>query len=103
MWQEIFGKIPDGMCILHNCDNTSCINPTHLFLGTQSDNVRDMVLKDRHGRGEKNRHAKLTNEDVLTIRQSLSKDISQTDIAALYNVKPNTISQINTGTTWSHI
>ena len=103
MWQEIHGKIPDDMCILHKCDNPSCINPAHLFLGTKLDNTRDMISKDRNPKGEDYNHAKLTNNHVIEIRQLLSKGIYQKDIASIYNVSQDTISAIKLGQTWSHI
>lgn len=47
-WAIAFGPIPDGLCVLHRCDNPPCCEPTHLFLGTRADNMRDMALKGRH-------------------------------------------------------
>lgn len=43
------GKIPDGLLVLHTCDNPKCINPDHLFVGTHKDNTQDMIAKNRHG------------------------------------------------------
>jgi len=47
-WEYVYGKIPPGLFILHKCDNPSCVNVSHLFLGTQKDNIEDMRKKGRH-------------------------------------------------------
>lgn len=69
-WESANGPVPDGMFVLHRCDNPPCCNPTHLFLGDHADNMADMVAKGR-GRGvagTANRNAKLTAEQVAEIR-----------------------------------
>jgi hypothetical protein len=60
-WELYCGSIPEGMCVLHNCDNQLCVNPNHLFLGTQLDNIRDRNNKGRTAH-------RLTEEQVLEIR-----------------------------------
>src|SRR5262245_56458307 len=64
------GHIPDGMCVLHRCDNPPCVNPDHLFLGTHNDNVQDKIAKNRDNFGERNGQAKISASDVQLIRES---------------------------------
>ncbi len=106
-WAEANGPIPPGNVICHRCDVRLCINPAHLFLGTQADNLRDMALKGRASRkarawprGEKNRGAKLTASDVLAIRKDAR---SRVDIAAAYSVSYSAIARIKTRLRWGHI
>lgn len=54
-WEIHFGPIPDGLKVLHHCDNPPCVRPDHLFVGTQADNMRDMRAKARHSHGEAHR------------------------------------------------
>lgn len=90
--------------IMHTCDNPLCVNPRHLKLGTQRDNVRDAVNKGRRFQpdviGNKNGRTKLTEKQVLKIRRSLT---SGRQVAAMYNVSPSLISKIRTNQLWRHV
>ena len=101
-YQLSIGTIPEGMCICHHCDNPSCVNPAHLFLGTNADNTADRDAKGRHValKGENNGRAKLTDADVLAIRDS---GLSQNEIAAEYGVSQTVVSNIKIRKSWKHI
>jgi hypothetical protein len=95
MAYELFvAPIPDGLCVLHRCDNRLCVNPEHLFLGDLDANVKDMDQKQR--RGTKSR---LTYADVKQIKQMLADRYSQETIAEKFNVHQGTISRIKLGKT----
>lgn len=89
VWEECFGLIPDGMCVLHRCDNPPCVNPEHLFLGTKSDNNRDAAAKGR-SRGK----ARLTAEQVRSIRES---DETQQALGDRYGISQSSVSYIQLG------
>lgn len=102
LWKE---KIPEGLCVLHHCDNPACVNPQHLFTGTNLDNIKDKVSKNRQGRAYKNRGtyhpgAKLTEQDVLNIRAS---SLPQSKLAELYSTTQSNISVIKNKRNWNHI
>ena len=100
-----YGDIPDGLCVLHHCDNPPCVNPQHLFAGTVSDNAVDMIRKGRGNRpfGERHHSAKLTDAQVLEIL--LIKPVSgyQSTIARKFGVSQVTISDIRSRKTWKHL
>ena len=97
------GEIPEGLCVLHKCDVRSCINPDHLFLGTQKDNVQDCMEKGRRNsvRGSKHGHAKLTETEILKIRNMAGQ--LHKDIAAQFGVSRATIGDVLTRKLWTHI
>lgn len=86
--------IPDGAYILHRCDNRKCVNPDHLFIGTQDDNISDMDSKQRRGT-----KSNLTYNQVDQIKFMLGKNYSQNEIAKYFNVNQTTISRIKLGKT----
>ena len=89
-----FGEIPNGMCVLHKCDNSMCVAPNHLFLGTQRDNMRDALLKCRL------KISRLTFVDVKKIRELLENGAKNIDLASKFSVSKRTISSIKNNHTW---
>jgi hypothetical protein len=102
-WAQRHGDIPNGIKVLHRCDNPACVNPAHLFLGTQADNIADCVAKGRNQSGQTNGHAKLTDDQVLEIRTIDWKGATRKQIAARYGVSRATISHILLGTHWKGV
>lgn len=97
-----FGDIPDGMLVLHECDNPSCVNPGHLKLGTYADNTSDMMNRGRCPNLGSGCHlAKLTENDVREIRARIENGESQRPIARDYGIHQGTVSKIARGQTWS--
>ena len=108
-WEMYRGPIPEGMDVCHKCDVTCCVNPDHLFIGTATDNMRDMLRKGRgphqthpgYGpRGEQIAQAKLTAEQVLFIRSS---PLSQKKIARLMGLAQGHVSRIRNRVCWAHV
>lgn len=96
------GEIPANQCVLHRCDNPSCVRPEHLFLGTQQDNVADMVSKGRQNLGARNGNAMLNDEIVATIRSRLAKGESRAAIARSIGISRSAVSLIGSGKRWRH-
>lgn len=98
------GKFPDALFVLHSCDNTTCVNPEHLSLGTTQDNMDDMVVKKRQSKGERQHSHKLTTAQVReVIRRWAAGGITQTALAAEYEVAQQSISAIVNGEHWKHL
>lgn len=101
-----FGPIPKGMHVCHRCDNRRCLNPDHLFLGTNADNMADKVSKGRQSctggrKGASHTLAKLTDGDIVAIRAATG--ISQRKLAKQYGVSQVNICFIRSGRAWKHI
>lgn len=97
------GEIPDGMNVCHTCDNRACVNPDHLFLGTQKENVQDMMNKGRynHPEGVRNTNAKLDENKVREIRKN--RHMRQVDLAEIFGVSQVAIGCVLRGKTWGHV
>lgn len=109
-WNLKHGDIPEGVCVLHRCDNPSCVNPEHLFLGTRRDNSLDMATKKRHPwcrgivkRGEDHPNAILTDALITKIRDLRAGGHSQRGIARAVGVSHTTIRRILSGESWRHV
>ena len=104
-WELTNGSIPDSMHVLHHCDNPSCIKPGHLFLGTNQDNMTDMANKGRSSKkyGTNNPSAKLSNSQVLEIKERLCNGETAAIIANDYPVTRGIIYHIKNGRAWNHI
>lgn len=98
------GPIPDGLLVCHRCDNPSCVNPAHLFLGTNKDNVTDSVTKGRKPQGETHVSAKLTECQVLEIRtRHAAGNITCKALALEFGVKRGTVEDIVHRKNWKHL
>lgn len=97
------GAIPKGLCVLHRCDNPACVNPSHLFLGTHADNVRDKVSKNRQLKGTDVSGAKLDEVKVREIRSLKAEGLKRCDIARIYHVSERTVSNAVNKSCWRHV
>lgn len=105
-WELHFGVIPDGLFVLHKCDNPSCVRPEHLFVGTQADNVRDMTKKGRAHKasGEDHASVKLTWKKVRSIRERYAAGgISVRQLAREHGLTNGAMWQAIREKTWKEI
>ena len=99
IYEECFGEIPEGMVVRHKCDNTICINPEHMELGTQLDNIKDTVERGRTTRGEKNPSCKITAKIAKEIKE-LKGELSISKVSEKYNVSVTQVWRIWSGENW---
>lgn len=101
-WEEAHGPIPEGLDVLHKCDNPPCRTLEHLFLGTNADNVADREAKGRNRppRGEVHYRARLKEDDVRTIR---TDPRLHRQIAKDFGISKTLVSHIKTRRAWAHI
>lgn len=98
-----YGPIPSPLFVLHKCDNPRCVNPEHLYLGTQLDNMRDRQSRTGYPQGIKHHMAKLTENEVREIRRLYADGTSQISLAEQFNSDQTNISMIVNRKTWRHI
>jgi hypothetical protein len=107
-WTISVGKIPDGIRVLHRCDNPPCVRPDHLFLGTPADNSADMVQKQRARQGvptpgEQHPNAKLTTAQVKAIRARRAAGEGPKSIAKDFGIRPASVGNIAARRAWRHV
>jgi len=96
-WLIHKGPVTGGLSVLHDCDNHYCVNPEHLFLGTQQDNLADMVKKNRHAKGESNGQTKVTDACVSDIRALVAMGVKQFEVAKRIGLSQAQVSRIVRG------
>jgi hypothetical protein len=100
------GPVPEGLCVLHSCDNPPCTNPAHLSAGTRAENNRQRMERNRYRplRGMANPNALVRDIDVLAIRAlDVTGRLKQREIAALFGISQLTVSNIVTRRSWKHL
>ena len=101
--ESVIGKIPEGEGALHHCDNPPCFRPIHLFAGTQDDNMKDAMKKDRMRKGSAAVISKLTEEMVTEILALEAVGVPKNALAKKFGVSDSTIWQIFAGKSWKHV
>lgn len=102
IYEECFETIPEGIIVRHRCDNGSCINPEHLELGTQKQNLSDMVERNRSRKGVKHHNFKLTETEVESIILNKEK-LTIDQLSEKYGVSKRQVFRIRSGERWSHV
>ena len=97
------GSIPQGLILLHSCDNPACVRFSHLTPGTHLENKHDSMAKKRHAYGENHNMARLNEKRVREIRRLKNSGMSGLGIASLTGINYRTIYHILSGKTWSHV
>lgn len=102
-WLIKNGELPPGKFVLHECDNKKCVNPNHLYLGTNLDNMRDAAKRNRISHGVRHTHAKLDPAKVRAIRKLFNSGINCNRIGKIFDVACATIRQVVTGQCWGRV
>lgn len=102
-YEEYKGKIPEGMVVCHSCDTKICVNPDHLWIGTQAQNLADCQEKGRNARGERQHLTTLADSDIPRIRRLVREGRSQSSVSREYGVSITAVHNIVKMKTWRHI
>lgn len=105
-WIIHFGEIPEGLQVLHHCDNPACVNPKHLFLGTHLDNMEDRTRKGRNigFKGDENPNSKLSKDDVRLLRESYVPGYYNCiELADRFGISVASVYRIVGNRGWKHI
>jgi len=103
-WILVHGPVPEGQCVLHHCDNPICCRDEHHFLGSRTDNSRDMVSKRRHVHGAEHPAAKLTEAEVVEARTAFATGLfTVAALATEYGVHVTGMGRLLTGKAWARV
>lgn len=103
MWEYEYGKILDDLQVLHTCDNRKCVNPSHLFLGTISDNMKDKVKKNRQSKGSKIGNSILNEEIVYQIRKQRLEGKTYKELQEIFSISFYLVRSICKNRQWKHV
>lgn len=104
-YELTIGKIPEGMQVCHSCDNPACVNPSHLWLGSHAQNMKDMQQKGRRigkTRGEENGRSIISTEQAIELR-SLHNKLSRNELSLRYKISLGAVDHILYNGTWKHL
>jgi hypothetical protein len=100
-WRLNMGEIPEGLFVLHKCDNPGCVRPDHLFLGTNIDNIKDRIMKGRRGsqahKGKPSPRRRISEAQVIEIKEMFERGETPADLGIYFNISREHAWRIATG------
>jgi hypothetical protein len=102
-YEECFGPIPDGLQVMHSCDNPACVNPEHLSVGTTQDNTADRTAKGRTPYGERHAGARMTEQDVRSLRACKGVRGAKKKLIEQLGISKGAADNAIYGRTWKHV